>query len=63
MPLKNHWISANDVVYELLEDVLQSINEIVAFLEVDDQMMNFFKGLVAWDHFIYVANLCLIFFY
>jgi hypothetical protein len=26
-------------------------------------MMDFFKGLVAWNHFICVANMCLIFFY
>jgi hypothetical protein len=29
-------VNGNDVVYELPKDVLQNINEVVAFLEVDD---------------------------
>jgi hypothetical protein len=36
MPLRNHRINGNDVVYELLEDILQGINEVIASLEVDD---------------------------
>jgi hypothetical protein len=36
MPPKNHRVNGNDVVYELPEDVVQSINEVVASLEVDD---------------------------
>jgi hypothetical protein len=36
MPPRNHCVSGNDVICELLEGVLQSINEIVACLKVDD---------------------------
>jgi hypothetical protein len=36
MPPKNHRVNGNDVVYELLEDILQGINEVIVSLEVDD---------------------------
>ncbi len=36
MPPRNHRINGNDVVYELPEDILQGINEVIASLEVDD---------------------------
>lgn len=36
MPHRNHWVSGNDVVYELPKDILQGINEVIASLEVDD---------------------------
>jgi hypothetical protein len=37
MPPKNHYVNGNDVVYELSKDVVQSINEVITSLEVDDQ--------------------------
>jgi len=46
MPPKNHRVSGNDVMYELLKDVLQNINEVIIFLEVDDSMMDLLKPLI-----------------
>ncbi len=36
MPPRNHRMSKNDFVYELLKDILQGINEINKKLEVDE---------------------------
>jgi hypothetical protein len=46
MPPKNHRVNGNDVMYELLKNVLQNINEVIIFLEVDDYMMDLFKSLI-----------------
>jgi hypothetical protein len=35
MPPKNHFVSGNDAVYELSEDILQNINDVIICLEVD----------------------------
>jgi hypothetical protein len=36
MPPNNHHVNGNDVMYELLENVLQNINEVITSLGVDD---------------------------
>jgi hypothetical protein len=36
MPPNSHQDSGNDVVYELPNDILQGIHEVIASLEVDD---------------------------
>jgi hypothetical protein len=36
MPPKNHHVIGNDAMYELLEDIFQSINEVITSLEADD---------------------------
>jgi hypothetical protein len=36
MPPKNHLVNGNDAVYELVENVLQNINEVITSLGVDD---------------------------
>jgi hypothetical protein len=36
MPPSSHQDSRNDVVYELPNDILQDIHEVIASLEVDD---------------------------
>jgi hypothetical protein len=36
MPPRNHKVSKNDFVYEFPKDILQGINEVIFFLEVDE---------------------------
>jgi len=36
MPLKNHWVSKNDVVYELPPDAISCIRETITLLDLDD---------------------------
>jgi len=43
MSPKNHHVNGNDAMYELSENVLQNINEVITSLEVDDYNDGSFK--------------------
>ncbi len=43
MPPTNHHVNGNDAMYELSQNVLQNINEVITSLEVDDYNDGSFK--------------------